>query len=485
MYNQHTAPTPESQPLPLRIEWYEPTERLHDARITSKGDIKVTDWRRMKSRGYVISDVLKRIADISHPGHVYNQVSPETMINKGWRMFHCSDELHFNIKTDGSLKLKSAQFCRDRLCPTCTSRTAKIKGFRASEVGNKLLEANPDYIPVFVTMTLRAVPIEDLKETVGTIISGWTRLRNSKKFFRDDEHEKVYIGSIRTVEVNYNPGAQTFNPHLHAVIFVRSDVCEKDGKYWNFHQSAPCCVNDSSTYCKGKKCNAPGSGCGASRMCKKRCSRHCLPRLAQDAFGLDYMPNVDIRKFKPEKDGTCNMSEVAKYITKPMKILGDEDISQVEQDTVLAALCGAIRGRQMHTYGGEARKLYCELYRTDNADDIEDLTDGGIDNNPILESCGTLIYKFAKNQRGEFVSPEEAISTEVAEKMAASVNSPSMSEPCTVSGLSAHAAFRHRLYNELRKAAIARFVYEDVRFYDYWLVGTTFEGDSKILGGFD
>ena len=120
-------------------------------------------------------------------------------------------------------------------------------------------------------------------------------------------------------------------------------------------------------------------------------ARHCLPRIAQDVFRLDYMLNVDMREFRLLPDGGYSLYEITKYTCKPNKILTDTGIPAYDKDMILAALSGAIHGRQMHTYGGEVQKIYRELFRSKNAEDVEDMIhcDTNKDNEQIV---GTVTY---------------------------------------------------------------------------------------------
>ena len=134
---------------------------------------------------------------------------------KANRVYWCSDELVFAECPDtGKKKLKSASFCRERLCVMCSWRLSIKTFFQLSQVLDVAQEENPDLIPVFLTLTIKNCAGQDLAATLDNMFNGWAKLTEHRRV------KNAIKGWFRALEVTYNRDADTYHPHFHAIMLV-------------------------------------------------------------------------------------------------------------------------------------------------------------------------------------------------------------------------------------------------------------------------
>ena len=170
---------------------------------------------------------------------------------------------------NGIAKIVKANFCRERLCNICAWRRQAKFIAQAKQLLNIL---GKDYQFIFVTLTIKNCGLNDLEQTVDQLLYGWNKLNKQRKISRS------WIGSIRSLELSYNHITNTFHPHIHTLIAVRKN-------YFNYENYI---------------------------------SLNELIDRWQIALGIDYKPNVDIKKTygNDETDGAI---ETIKYSLKPSK----------------------------------------------------------------------------------------------------------------------------------------------------------------------
>lgn len=135
----------------------------------------------------------------------------------GGRVHDCSRWLGFFLQPEDSgelrLKLTEARFCRVRQCPVCQWRRSMKWRARFLAAAPRVAVAYPTYRWVFLTLTVRNCPIEDLRTTLTQMSKGWERLTKRKVF--------PGVGWIRSTEVTRSDSGDA-HPHYHCLILVRS-----------------------------------------------------------------------------------------------------------------------------------------------------------------------------------------------------------------------------------------------------------------------
>jgi plasmid rolling circle replication initiator protein Rep len=133
------------------------------------------------------------------------------------RISDCSQRLGFALQrceSTGELqfRLQSAKFCRVRLCPVCQWRRSLMWRARFFKAMPKLLEAHPKANFIFLTLTVKNCPVEELKATIGAMNQAWHRLIKRKAFPAD--------GWVKSVEITRGKDGLA-HPHFHAVLMVK------------------------------------------------------------------------------------------------------------------------------------------------------------------------------------------------------------------------------------------------------------------------
>ena len=150
------------------------------------------------------------------------------------RMHRCSDYLVFgdvvNPETGEVVrKLQAAEFCRDRLCPMCQWRKSLVTFAQVSEIMDWVDAHHAgEFIPIFLTLTMKNVPSAELGSAITTILQSWSRMMNKAG---NRKPWRVAAGWFRALEVTYNKDANTWHPHIHAVLLVPADYFTNPDKY--------------------------------------------------------------------------------------------------------------------------------------------------------------------------------------------------------------------------------------------------------------
>lgn len=142
------------------------------------------------------------------------------------RIDGCSGFLEFaqvvNPETgESKLKLKSARFCRVPRCPVCQWRRSLMWRAKAFKVMPKIFEDYPGARFIFLTLTVRNCPLDELRSTLSAMNSAWQRLSQRKHF--------PGIGWIKAVEVTRGDD-DTAHPHFHCLLMVKPSYFT--GKYY-------------------------------------------------------------------------------------------------------------------------------------------------------------------------------------------------------------------------------------------------------------
>ncbi len=224
----------------------------------------------------------------------------------------CGTYLKFKQIPDGSLKLKHANFCRQRMCPMCQWRRSIKLGKQADDIYRVL--DHEGYKHIFMTLTVRNCDDIYLSETVDKLLKGFYKLRRTYKW------SMAVKGYYRALEITYNAENNTYHPHLHC-------LCTVDNDYFK-----------SNAYFKHDE----------------------IMLMWRDVMELDYDPMVHVEKVR-QKQGqkiTSACAEVCKY---PLKS------AEIKDWHVLEYMDYALRGRRLFQWGGITQKTREDL----ELDDIE------------------------------------------------------------------------------------------------------------------
>lgn len=290
---------------------------------------KLVPWKPKKIRSLKVADSFQRLG--------YNK--------RAMRVRFCGSALAFlkNLET-GEKRLHSADFCKERLCPMCQWRKS-LKCFQeVSRVIDAAQQEQPNIVPIFLTLTLKNCTGEELGETLNTVFQGWNRLNSN------DRMKRIFKGWFRALEVTYNKDADTFHPHIHAILMV------------------------DKSYFKGKDYMTTADWVKAW---KKACR-------------LSYDPICDIRKVKNSKGKHKAVAEVAKYTLKDSDfIFEDTDLT----DSLVSVLNGSLRGRRLFAFGG-ILKVIARQIGAENPDE-GDLVH--IDGETVREDVATVLEVYRWN----------------------------------------------------------------------------------------
>lgn len=266
-----------------------------------------------------------QLAELFRAAEKYGHSLPETRLRD---LEECADVLWFLQDDEGKRRLKSANFCRVRVCPMCNWRRSLKLFSQVSAITDAILAEKKARF-IFVTLTVQNVRGDVLRETIDELNRAFKYIVDKHQTFAPAKKLKEnLLGYMKAEEITYNADRDDFHPHIHAILEVRPSYFRGDG------------------YIKQKDWTA----------------------MWRAALGVDYDPLVDVRNIK---GGTAKaVAEVAKYPVKMDNILKIADKDKAAK--ALTQLYSAIFKRRLVTFGGDFR----EYRRRLDLDDVEtgDLT---------------------------------------------------------------------------------------------------------------
>lgn len=208
------------------------------------------------------------------------------------RISDCSGVLRFGWRDDletgeSRLRLKEAQFCRVRYCPTCQWRRSLMQQARFLQALPAITEQYPRHRWVLLTLTVRNCSIHELRDTLQNMNKSWKRLIKRPEF-------RLVDGWIRSTEVTRGKDGSA-HPHFHCLLMV-----------------------------------PPRMLTGKAYVTQSRWTE-----LWQECSKLDYKPVVDVRVVRDRKQksdqsqnqnsGVIGAIETLKYSVKPSDMTDDPD----------------------------------------------------------------------------------------------------------------------------------------------------------------
>jgi plasmid rolling circle replication initiator protein Rep len=205
------------------------------------------------------------------------------------RVQQCSGYLEFGWIADNetgevALKLRSARFCRVRHCPICQWRRSLMWTARFLKALPAITADYPTARYLFLTLTVKNCPLEELRSTIAAMNRAWNRLALRKQF--------PAIGFARATEVT-RAKDDLAHPHFHVLMMV-----------------------EAGYFARGYLSTAEWRELWGS----------CLR--------VDYIPVVDVRAVKPNKKHSredtsssaliaAGVVEIFKYAVKPSDLVGE------------------------------------------------------------------------------------------------------------------------------------------------------------------
>jgi plasmid rolling circle replication initiator protein Rep len=289
-------------------------------------------------------------------------------------------------------KLYQAYFCRCSLCPVCAMRRSeKLRGQTYKIV--KHLDETKGYRYLFLSLTIRNMPSEELSASIDALMKGFNLLTKRKEF------KALSKGWMRGLEVTHNWVTNEYHPHIHMLIAV-------DERYFTEYENY---MNHWTWVELWKSC-----------------------------MHLDYDPSVQVKKVskdkeRKEKDSITYagaVSELAKYPVKSNDYavtwkgreyfqnsikrkygvdfeVRDKQHAEELTDRVVKTLTECLYNRRLVAFGGEMRKAH-KLLNLDNPENGDLInTDQKEDEKEDGKYTMLLCYRFV-SKAGNYILDEEA-----------------------------------------------------------------------------
>lgn len=313
--------------------------------LEDKKNDKVINWKEKHLASLNVSDSYGRLyTKFKNAG---KSKEMKKLINnyekKAFRVKECGTFLEYKVFKTQEKKLHNANFCKVRLCPMCAwRRSLKIFG-QVSQVMN-IAKGDTSNKFIFVTLTQRNVSGEELKEEIDRLYKAFHYLMKRKKI------KQMSLGWFRALEVTYNAASNTFHPHFHMVIMVKSF----------YHKNKNLYIDQAE-----------------------------LTEMWKQSLKIDYTPIVHIEAVKIKKGKTIEtaVAEIAKYTVKESDlIIKDQDgIFDLDQtDENIRILDDALAYRRLTAFGGQLKEIH-NLLKLDDAEngDLVNTDQADIENNEL------------------------------------------------------------------------------------------------------
>ena len=248
-------------------------------------------------------------------GNFYNE---ERFLKWAYNVENCGTYLEFYNWEKAGLKVKSANFCKDRLCAMCNWRRSLRMFAKLSKIIQSEHYIKTDYINLFLTLTVKNVKPEDLHTGINHLFYSF------KKFVQHKAIKTAVKGYFRALEITYNKDRKDFHHHLHVILAV------------------------------------PASYFKTSYLSQAKLSDIWLKCLADDENYIDNPPVLDIRKFRDKK----GIAEASKYVIKS----DDKFLKNIDNEA-LRILRLELGGTRLVGFGGIFRKI-ARLLKLEISDDL-------------------------------------------------------------------------------------------------------------------
>lgn len=148
-------------------------------------------------------------SDIDRAVMLAENVMKETRISS---MANCGNFLTFlHDKEFSTTKLETGFFCENRLCPGCAWRKAAHDAVEISCILQAAVDDGNELY--FATLTAESVPGDQLTQAVRDYSNSYTEMMRRVG-------TASIAGTIRKIEITYNPKENWYHPHIHSVWIV-------------------------------------------------------------------------------------------------------------------------------------------------------------------------------------------------------------------------------------------------------------------------
>jgi plasmid rolling circle replication initiator protein Rep len=199
----------------------------------------------------------------------------------------------------------------------------------------RVREAYPTAKWVFLTLTVRNCPLEDLRATLKAMNDGWKRLIQKKGW--------PALGFVRSTEVTRGKDGLA-HPHFHALLLVPASYFS--GQHY---------INQES-----------------------------WRELWQSAMRLDYLPVVDVRAVKPKKGAAEGVDALAVAVLETLKY-GVKEADLMADPAWLQELTRQLHKSRAIAVGGVLKGFFKE-------DEPEDLIHGEDEPEPEVSEAEAMVY---------------------------------------------------------------------------------------------
>ena len=308
-----------------------------DGEVTPLSDSRF-EWRARKGRTMRLGDLYDKAG---YPDYAA-------------RTRDCATVLLFGVSAqNGAKTLKTANFCKLRLCPMCIGRRARRSAWKLSQVLNQVEKEHGAKF-VFLTLTMKNVPGEQLGDALKQLSDAWRRFVDQRQI------ERSVRGWFRAIEITRS--GKQYHPHLHAILAVDADYFSRE-----------------------------------SRQSGKYLNQSELIERWQRALRVDYRPSVRIQTTKG-KAGTGEAVksaggraavEAGKYAVKDDEYI-DPKLPEKLAVEIVRDYTEALRRRRLTAFGGWMKDAARAL-------DAEDLDDGDlihVDEDDIRADLAEMVEEY-------------------------------------------------------------------------------------------
>ena len=232
---------------------------------------------------------------------VGNIVGADDLKKRYIDILNCGTQLEFIKDSTGIYRLKSANFCRQRICPMCQFRKSE-KMFAEMMRVCELIGYKYRFLHLVLTVP-NARDSAELVKSINLLYKGFA------KFIGYKQLKRAFKGVLRCLEISYNYENDTYHPHLHCLVAVNNSY-----------------FNDTKSYINYEK----------------------MRELWSKACNSEQLLQIHIGAIK--KGDYKGIAEVCKYCLKPLEL--DDDCKQWQNINVLLTLSQILKGqRYVQKYG--------------------------------------------------------------------------------------------------------------------------------------